>query len=899
MIFAKKRTFVSPEFGALFFFDEERFKNSIDNKTIAESTPIFKSALAAGDNHLKERFLQGEDIHKLVRDRSEFMDRILYYLWLQFDWGDDIALMAVGGYGRGEMHPHSDTDLLFVLRRNNPDKYRDNISDFLTFLWDLQLTIGHSVRTIRQCVTAGKADLTIMTNLLEFRTIVGPSDLGDELGRKVYSIWKNSHFFRAKRDEQIARHEKHGITEFDLEPNVKESPGGLRDIQTIHWVAKRAFKVSGLERLAGQGFYTEGEYNSLKSAETFLWRVRFGLHILTNKMHDHLQFEHQRQLAEMFGFEDSEERLAVEKFMQRYYQAATTVREINDVLIQILEESTFGSANTNVTSINERFQLRGAYIETVSPKTFKEHPSGLLEIFVILSQDKSIQGIHAETIRQIREYSHLITEDFRASKVNRRLFVELLKSPTNLSVPLQKMSRYGVLGRYLPEFGKIMGLTQHDLFHIYPVDIHTLAVVRNLRYFGLREYRKKFPISSYSYQSYSKPEILTVAGLYHDIGKGRGGDHSEIGAMEVANFARDHGFSPTEIRLMVWLVQNHLFMSRVAQREDITDPEVIANFAKHVGDETRLNLLFTLTTADILATNPTLWNNWRASLMRQLYHATRSYLKSGKHQPVDRQEIIVETKESARTQLRSKGILDDSIDLIWSKLDDNYFLRESADDVAWHTELLAESDRSQTPEVQVKPFFNYQRERATVVFVRVRKSPYLFYSVATTVENQGLSVQDARLYTTDSSSFLIVYLLDENAEPIAHDEQRTEKLVRALNRDLQIPLEDQVTRGKRTSRRLKQLPVATQTIFDRTEYQSTLEVIAADRPGLLATISEVLLKNDIYVSSAKITTLGERVEDLFVIETADGEPVSDQEFIDNVQADIRSTIDQQLQATSA
>ena len=895
----KRRTFRRPQYGGLFFFDESRFQQALEGKSLEELSGLFKTALEAGDSHLKTRFLEGEDIYKLVRDRSAFMDRIIYYVWRQFDWNDGIALIAVGGYGRGEMHPHSDIDLLFLLRQNTPERYKDKISAFLTFLWDLQLKIGHSVRTVGQCANTGKADVTIMTNLLESRVIVGPIDLGEKLSKKVLQLWSKENFFRAKIKEQEARHQRHGITEFDLEPNVKESPGGLRDIQTIHWIAKRTYNVSGLEKLAGKGFYTEAEYNSLRAAETFLWKVRFGLHVLSDKLHDHLQFEHQRQLAELFGYKDSNKRLAVEIFMQKYYQAATTVREITDVLNQTTEEAIFGADKARVTPINSRFQLRGNYLETTSHETFREFPSALLEAFVILSRDRGIEGMRAETIRQIRDNGYLINDEFRANNTNRRLFVELLKSPDNLSIPLQRMSRYGILGRYLPEFGKIMGLTQHDLFHIYPVDIHTLAVVRNLRDFGLPESRKEFPVSSYTYSSYPKPEILIVAGLYHDIAKGRGGDHSELGAKEVAKFGQQHGFSPTEVRLMSWLVENHLLMSRIAQREDITDPEVIANFARHVGDETRLNLLYTLTSADILATNPTLWNNWRASLMRNLYNATRQFLQTGDDQAVDRQDLIDETRSQATDLLKQRGYRDERIAEIWANLDDLYFLRETAEDVVWHTEILAKEDESKKPTVVVKPYVNYQKERATIVFARVPRSPYLFYAVATAVGNAGLNIQDVRLYRTKKSSFLTVYVLNDDAQPLSQNNAQVKNLVQALKRELAIPDDEHISRGKLTPRRLKQMPVPTQTTFSNVNQQSTLEVVTADRPALLATIAGVFIKHSIRIRSAKITTLGERVEDVFVVESFEGEPITNESLIDNLQEDLRETIDQKVEEISA
>lgn len=883
---------VRPEFGALFFFDEAKFAQSIEEST--DITETFRLALQSADEHLQARFLEGEEIHKIVRDRSALIDRLIYYAWQQYSWDNNIALIAVGGYGRGEMHPHSDIDLLFLLRKDNPQKYKNSIEQFLTFLWDLQLQIGHSVRTPKQCGQSASEDVTIMTNLLERRIIVGAGDLEETLEKHLQKIWPADAFFKAKLQEQQQRHSRHGITEFDLEPNVKESPGGLRDIQTIHWVAIKAYDVSGLDNLAGRGFYTEEEYNSLKSAEIFLWKVRYGLHCLSRRPKEQLDFENQRRLAEMFGYQDTPQRLAVEQFMQRYYQTASSVREITDVLMQLLGEELNGTGNLEITPINDRFQLRGKYLETTRESIFHETPSAMLEAFIILSRDKSIEGIHGETIRQLRASGYLIDDDFRAKPENRKLFMELLRSPKHLSVPLQLMSRYAILGRYLQEFGAIMGLTQHDLFHIYPVDIHTMAVVRNIRQFGLPEARKKFPVSSYTFSSYPRPELLVVAGLYHDIGKGRGGDHSELGAVDVEQFAINHDFSPRDTKLLIWLVQNHLFMSRVAQREDISDPEVIADFARHVGDETRLNLLYTLTTADILATNPTLWNNWRASLMRQLYKSTRQYLRRGQDSVLDPQELIQETKDGAAKILGKDGFQAESYKHLWDSLDEYYFQREISEDVAWHTKILLADDDPEKPLVCIKTFVHYDRERATVVAIRTKKSDLLFYSAATAVGNMGLNIQDARLYETDKYSLLTLYILDENANPFNSNLQRIDRLESMLYKELDTDHTSSGVMKARTTRRLKQFPVKTETRLLCDEDQTVLEVITADRPGLLAAIAEKLIAHEVVLKNAKITTLGERVEDLFVIENKDGNPVENDERAEQLQRDIRQIIDQRV-----
>ncbi len=892
MLWRQPTPLVRPEYGALFFFDEAKFVRSLEKSN--DLTETFRLALQSADEHLQARFLEGEEIHKIVRDRSALIDRLLYYAWQQYDWDNNIALVAVGGYGRGEMHPHSDIDLLFLLRKDNPHKYKISIEQFLTFLWDLQLQIGHSVRTPKQCAQSAREDVTVMTNLLERRIIVGAGDLEDSLEKQLQKVWPADAFFKAKLEEQQQRHSKHGITEFDLEPNVKESPGGLRDIQTIHWVAIKAYEVSGLDNLAGKGFYTEEEYNSLKSAEIFLWKVRYGLHCLSRRPKEQLDFENQRRLAEMFGYQDTPQRLAVEQFMQRYYQTASSVREITDVLMQLLGEELGNIGNLDITPINDRFQLRGQFLETTHDLVFRETPSAMLEAFVILSRDKTIEGIHGETIRQLRANGHLIDEEFRAKPENRKLFMDLLRSPKHLSVPLQLMSRYAILGRYLPEFGAIMGLTQHDLFHIYPVDIHTMAVVRNIRQFGLPESRKKFPVSSYTYSSYPRPELLVVAGLYHDIGKGRGGDHSELGAVDVKHFAMNHGFSPRDTKLLVWLVQNHLFMSRVAQREDISDPDVIASFARHVGDETRLNLLYTLTTADILATNPTLWNNWRASLMRQLYNSTRQYLRRGKDSVIDYQELIQETRDGATRLLKNAGYSRDQYQEYWDNIDEYYFQREIPEDVAWHTKLLLNETDKDEPLVSIKPFVHYDRERATVVFVRTKKSDLLFYSAATAVGNMGLNIQDARLYETKDFSFLTLYILDENANPFNDNHQRVERLEQMLYKELDTDHTSSGVMKARTTRRLKQFPVKTETRLLCDADQTVLEVITADRPGLLAAIAEKLIAHGVVLKNAKITTLGERVEDLFVIENKDGTPVADDENAEKLQRDIRQIIDQRV-----
>ena len=892
---------VRPERGELSFFAEDRFARAVRELPPRKRLDIFKVTLQAADEHLFNRFREGEDVIRLTRDRARFIDRLIYHAWSLFSTDTNIALIAVGGYGRMEMHPQSDIDILFLTRRDNHNQYREAIQQFTTLLWDLQLKVGHSVRTPKQCAALAKTDLSVITNLLESRTIVGDEMLRLHLMELVApnKMWSPDQFVAAKATEQRLRHEKHGIVEYDMEPNVKESPGGLRDIQTMHWIAKRMYGISSLEELAGRGIYTEQEYVTLNAAQRFLSKVRFGLHMLTKRPTDQLQFDNQRQLAEVLGYRDKPNRLAVEIFMRDYYRSVTAIRVTNDVLMQVFSDAVSGNQNADVRIVNERFQLRNGYLEARHAGVFRDEPSALLEIFIIMSRDKKIDGIHGATIRLIRENASLIDEAFRAQPRNKELFLELLRSPDHLSVPLQMMARYGVLGRYIPEFGAIQGLPQHDLFHIYPVDVHTLNVVRNIRHFGLPEGSQHSPISAYVYSTLRKPELLLIAGLFHDIAKGRGGDHSELGSIDVVKFAEHHGFNSRETRLMAWLVENHLVMSRISQREDISDPAVVARFARHVGDETHLNLLYALTVADISATNPTLWNNWRASLMRQLYMETRKTLRTGLETPVDREDLIAEVQEATRGILRQKGIDPERAKAIWKNFGDEYFLKETAEDIAWHTELAMRQPDPDHPVIIIRPYIASRRERATMILVRMRHTPNLFAAVATVIDQAGLNIQDARIYDSDEVTLSTFYILDEKQAPLGKDSHRIDRLEKSIRDELHVVDEYHEVLGARTRRVLKQFPVRTSANLMDTNKYNLLEVITADRPGLLAVIGQIFVQLNIRLHSARITTLGERVEDIFIISDANGRRITDSKIKERLTQTICETIDQRVEAIAS
>ena len=594
-------------------FDPDGLNAALDAG--GDAVELIRNRLQAAGEKLDERYRAGCRIEEIVAARARLVDQALIALWNRLirPGAEHISLLAVGGYGRGELLPHSDVDLLILTRDSRHAARREQIARFTATLWDIGLDIGQSVRSVRQCGTEAKGDISIATTLMEARSLAGPVDLLDKMlaATGPRSIWPSRKFLRAKRDEQFARHEKYHDIDYALEPNIKTSPGGLRDIQTIAWVAKRHYGAESFQDLMQRGFLTRAEHIMLVRGQRFLWKLRYGMHMLEGRREDRLRFDLQRALAALFDYRDDKESLGVEKLMKQYYRAVGNLRGLNDVLLQHLDEAILRThrRRDSIVELNRRFRARNGYLEARSDNVFRKSPSVLLEVFVLLANNPRIEGIRASTIRLLREHRKLIDADFRNSYRNVSLFMELLESPHQMVTQLRRMARYGILGRYLPEYGKIMGQMQHDLFHIYTVDAHTLQVVQNMRRLARPEAMREFPVAAQIFQSLPKVALLYIAGLYHDIAKGRGGDHSELGKVDAENFCRRHRLSAWDGKLVRWLVENHLLMSMTAQRKDIDDPEVIHEFALVVGDKLHLDYLYALTVCDIRATNPELWNS--------------------------------------------------------------------------------------------------------------------------------------------------------------------------------------------------------------------------------------------------------------------------------------------------
>src|SRR5579871_3017561 len=798
------------------------------------SPTAYRDYLKQAHEELKARFMAEDPIEDLVHARAALIDVVLREAWRSQHLADvDVwALVAVGGYGRGELHPCSDIDIMVLVPQPPDADGRGAVERLVTFFWDIGLEVGHSVRTVEECVQESTADVSVMTTLLEARQLSGSSALYAAMRAALAPdrVWPVKEFFEAKVREQTERHVKANDTAYNLEPNVKTGPGGLRDIQTIAWVAKRHFGADSLDGLATYGFLTAAELRRLKQAQAFLWRVRFGLHALTGRREDRLLFDHQIRLALAFGYEDASYTLAVEQFMQRYYRTVMDVSLLNELLLEVFREAIL-SESEPPRPLNARFQVRNGSLEAVSEEVFARTPSALLELFALLQQNPEIRGVRASTMRAVAKNLWLIDEEFRQNPRHHRLFLEILRSPVGVTHELRRMNTYGVLGRYIPAFGRVVGRMQYDLFHAYTVDAHTLFVVSNLRRFAIPRYDHELPEASRVMQQLPRQEIVYLAALFHDLAKGRGGDHSELGAVDAEAFCLEQGLSPYDARLVAWLVRNHLELSITSQKQDIGDPQVINAFARKVGDETHLDYLYVLTCADVRGTNPKLWNSWKASLFREFYERVKRALRRGLESPIDAEELVHENQEAARALLRGSGVPADRIAAAWTRFSAGYFLQHSPEEVAWHTRLLAERDAaSDEPLVALDPH-SLRGTTAVLIFTRPRRNG--FARTTAVLDQLGLNIVDARITPTgDGFSLDLFHVLEDDGQAIT-DSDRQVEIEQALWRSVQGPEDAPLSVSRRAPRQARMFNTVTQIAVsvDERNHRSVLELTAGDRPG--------------------------------------------------------------------
>ncbi len=880
---------------------------------------LFREALKTANEQLADDFNHGASASLLVHRRAHIIDRLLKKLWARHitTEGVTVALVAVGGYGRGELHPGSDVDIQLLMGENQADQLRDAVSSFLAFLWDTGLEVGHSVRTVAQCAEEAEKDITVATNLMEARLLSGNAELLEAMRAAVSpeAIWPSRNFFQAKLLEQVARHRKYHDTAYNLEPNIKEGPGGLRDIQVIGWVAKRHFGAGTLADLVSHGFLTDAEYRALSEGQSFLWQVRFALHVLTGRREDRLLFDYQRTLATQLGFSDGGPNLAVEQFMRQYYRTVKELSRLNELLLQLFQEAILYADEPKVgvsqpqvaakqskvgvsqsTPINKRFQSRKGFIEVTSNNVFKRYPFALLEIFLLLQQHPELIGVRASTMRLLRDHLHLVNEQFRKDLRNRSLFMEILRQARGVTSTLRRMNRYGMLGAYLPAFDNIVGLMQYDLFHVYTVDEHTLMVIRNVRRFSRPQFNQEFPLCSEIMQSrIPKQEVLYLAALFHDIAKGRGGDHSELGAEEATAFCLHHGMSQYDARLIAWLVKNHLLMSMTSQRKDISDPDVLTEFATLVGSAAYLNYLYLLTVADIRGTNPSLWNSWKDSLLLELFRGSMRVFLRGLDNPIDQAELISATQAEARSLLTTWGCNGADIERIWAQFTEDYFLRYSPDEVAWHTQAILNHTEMDTPLIIAR----HQTERGgTELFIHTRIDDRLFARTTHALGQLGLNIVDARVLGSHDGYALDTYIvLEENGEPIS-DPQRIQDIFARLSERLSHLERDGNAITRRPPRQFKHFAIPTTVHFshDERKQRTVLELSTADRPGLLSQLGRALLESGVRLQNAKITTFGARVEDVFFITDQDNQPLRDEAALARLRESIHRSLDRNAAA---
>ena len=822
----------------------------------------YKNALKLAQQKIIETFQQNAKAEQLLQDLCRSVDHVLCDLWKQFDFPKDTALIAVGGYGRGELFPHSDVDLLILLSTSPERELKEKLEKLVQIFWDIGLDIGHSIRTIDECMEAANADVTVQTSLLEARRIIGSRKLFQELQQRFDDDLNPQQFFQAKLLEMQQRHVKYEDTPYSLEPNCKESPGGLRDLQVILWVAKAAKLGNSWQQLAERGLITAIEAKQLKRNERAFKDIRIRLHIYAKRAEDRLIFDVQTPIAETFGFKSTDARRASEYLMQRYYWAAKSVTQLNTILLQNIEATLFPQPST-AQSINPRFNEVNGFLDIADDALFTHTPGAMLEAFLILERYRELKGMTPKTLRALWHGRLQIDAEFRHDIFNRANFLQILQSPQGITHALRTMNQMNILGRYLPNFRRIVGQMQHDLFHAYTVDQHILMVMRNLRRFTMTEHAHEYPFCSQLMANFNQPWVIYIAALFHDIAKGRHGDHSKLGMADAKKFCYDHGISKTNTELIVFLVQHHLTMSQVAQKQDLSDPDVVQAFANLVKDERHLTALYLLTVADIRGTSPKVWNAWKSKLIEDLYRITLRVL-GGESPSKDRE--LKSRQEQAIRALRLAGLPDNAHEALWQQLDIAYFLRHDASDIAWQTRTLYDRINSTTPVVKCRLAPIGEGLQVTVY---VPDQPDLFARICNYFDGKNFSILDAKIHTTKSGYALDTFLV---IEPNFADNYRD--IISLIEHELSETLSLQKPlsppnkgRLSRLSRSFPIVPTVNLRPDDRGQYY-LLSISANDRNGLLYAIANVLTKYKINLHTAKIMTLGERVEDVFLVDGA-------------------------------
>ena len=840
----------------------------------------FHDILVHGKTVLTEYHLEGGNATTLGQHLSWLIDQLLTTNWNRFfpdrDRRETPLLIAAGGYGRRELNLESDIDLLILLPRHPSAEMTETIALFIRFCWDVGLQVGHSARTLEECVAIAQKDLSVITNLMETRLVVGDPEPFEVLHRKLRAntVWPAAVYFKSKLEEKQLRHLHFSDTAYNLEPNIKESPGGLRDLHMISWVANRYFGTGDFAELVEHEFLTKPEYRALIKARNFLWRLRNGLHILAGRCEDRLLFDYQKELASQLGYRQTRDHLAVEMMMKRYFRTVKEVELLNEISLQHFQEAILHPRTPKPKRINARFNAIGRYLETSSETVFEQHPGAILELFLLMQQHPELEGVRATTIRQLRASLHRINGAYRKDPENLDTFLAIFQYQEGLTHALRRMNTYGVLGAFFPAFGKIVGQMQHDLFHIFTVDAHSLFVVGNLRRLMVDRYQAEFPVLRAILGQLNRRERLFLAALCHDIGKGSGKDHSEAGEKIALTLCTRLGLSEYDKQFVAWLVRNHLIMSWTAQREDTSDPRVIDRFAEFAGDQEHLDNLYLLTVADIRGTNPKVWSEWKGQLLSNLYTATSRRLRTGIGGAEGIRQRIRERKQAIR-KIVGDSIPEFGLARLWDQLDQEYFLRNGPETGAWHALEIHRARLLDLPLVANR--FLPEIKALQVLFV-VPDSENLLLRSTGALDSLGLDILDARIHQTRSGLGILVFVTVTQDESFP-DQRELDFLAGEMKKFLLDPPAEYRPRSRSLPRALKQFKVPTVVSFsDNLELgHTTMEIVSQDRPGLLYHVSVALLECKTKLVSAKVSTVGEKAEDTFFITDRDGNPVTDEQ----------------------
>lgn len=833
---------------------------ALDPRTGRASTERSRASLQSERRALEQAYLLAPDARRLLRGHARLVDRTVRALWRQAAPSPRAALVATGGYGRGELFPHSDVDLLILLASEPDLAERERLERLIGLLWDIGLEVGHSVRTVQGCVEAASADITVQTTLLEARHLAGSRKLFRSLCTALVDSLDVPSFFEAKYLEQEQRHAKHQDTPYALEPNLKEAPGGLRDLQVITWIARACGIGARWHDLEAQGLIQHAEAQQAARCEAQLKDLRIRLHLLAARREDRIVFDYQVALAEQSSMRGRSPREKSERLMQRYYRTAKTVTQLNAIVLQNLGARLLPEAAGAPRALNERFQARGELLEVRDETLFEQTPLAVLESFLLMQQHQDLRGMTAATLRALWRARGQVDPQLRRDPIARLLFLQILQQPRGIVREFRRMNQYGILGRYLPEFGRIVGRMQHDLFHAYTVDQHILMVLRNLRRFAVSEFAHEFPLCSQLMASFERHWLLYIAALYHDIAKGRSGDHSRIGARDVQRFCRHHRVPQDDAELLEFLVKHHLTMSMVAQKQDVGDPVVVLSFAEKVGSERRLVALYLLTVADIRGTSPKVWNAWKGKLLEDLFRAARRVL-TGETLQLD--DTLAEKKTEAIRLLHLYALSDDVKARLWAELDTTYFLRHDAQEIAWQTRYLHYRVDASHPVVNAR-LAPIGEGLQVMIYTRDRKS--LFARICGYFERNGFNIAEAKIHTTRHGYALDTFLVMGHG-PGTHYRDMINLIEKELADELVSHAPLAPPHGGRLSRRVRHFPI-TPVVDIRPDERGSyhvLSIVASDHPGLLYGVACVLAQHHIDLHTAKINTLGDRAEDVFLV----------------------------------